>query len=580
MSRGACHSARGFVYLELVSCGWISSFAVPSRRARLVTRLASLAALGTLGVLAPGCVDEAEPSVPCGRLAPIDPEQAAVASGPTVVALADRSGRVKVVRKCSDCAEDELRSYTLDLGDRPDQIMLTGSGDWLVYRSGDRLFKLDISQLGEPTTTDPDQLPRFDVGDGAVEIVGTLRSGDWIVFRDMDGLRAFDAAADQDLEPETARPFRLGDGSMDLRAVALGERNLVARRVLAGGDEELYLVRVNPSVKHDHGGPAGRGTVERLGRGRFSRVEITRGPTPDALGEPDPTGNLPIDEFVVATAGAGSDASTVVYRVEDGSLSDRFRGAVATSRRHLDSIPGLSAFHPSGDRIAYLTPAGSLAMRSLRSQGACLVRSAGTGEHVVAGFSADGLLYFQSEESGEGSGRNRVFAHDPTRRETTSLTPGEGSQTLAAVPAVAGTDTTGKPTPWAMTVRDGYYSMWAGEAMTAVGIDQEELRFVPRLDTGLWMLDAPVDGEEPVFRNLELTRLDTVPVGVGELELDDTPPTDATTGKAFTHQYAGAQRLCLSAARPGAWSTRCATTENPVTFMQTGLPETEQPLTP
>ncbi len=566
------------MYLDHVSCGWISSFAAPTRRASLVTRLASLAALGALALLAPGCVDEAEPSVPCGRLAPIDPEQSAVASGPTVIALADRLGRVTIVRQCEDCSEDELRSHTLELGDTPDQIMLTGSGNWLVYRSGDRLFKLDLSPLADPASTGP--LPRFDVGEGAVELVGTLRSGDWIVFRDVDGLRAFDADADQDLEPETARPFRLGSDDLDLRAVALGERNLVARRVLDGGEQELYLVRVNPSVKHDRGGPEGRGSVERLGRGEFSRVVITRGPTPDVLGEADPTGQLPIDEFVAATSGQGEDAHTVVYRVEDGELSDRFHGAIATSRRPLDSIPGLSAFHPGGDRLAYLTPAGSLAMRSLHSQGACMVRSASTGEHLVAGFSADGFLYFQSSEDGEGGARNRVFAHDPTRRETTALSPADQSQTLAAVPAVAGVDSTGRAKPWAITVRDGYFAMWAGEAAPSVSVPQEELRFLPRLDSGLWMLDAPVDEEEPVFRNLQLRRMDTLPNGVDELEVDETPPTDATTGGPFTHRYAGAQRLCLSATRPGAWSTRCATTEDPVTFMQTGLPETEQPFTP
>src|SRR5690606_35703671 len=117
----------------------------------------------------------------------------------------------------------------------------------------------------------------------------------------------------------------------------------------------------------------------------------------------------PGDETLVLSEGRGTEASVQVFHVGSRVLLDAFEGDLVSSRernqrRAVEEVPGLRAISPSGEQLAYRTTAGSLSVRMLAEQGSCLVRNTnrmGTGaepsrragDHAVAGFSADGLLY-------------------------------------------------------------------------------------------------------------------------------------------------------------------------------------------
>ena len=86
-------------------------------------------------------------------------------------------------------------------------------------------------------------------GDVTVDsLVGALRGGDWIVVRSAGRLVAWDVDAELG-DPGYLRPLG-GDGE-NLLSVALGDRHIVARRILGGGEEELVLIPVNPSRRND-----------------------------------------------------------------------------------------------------------------------------------------------------------------------------------------------------------------------------------------------------------------------------------------------------------------------------------------
>ena len=66
--------------------------------------------------------------------------------------------------------------------------------------------------------------------------------------------------------------------------------------------------------------------------------------------------------------GRGAEATVLVFHVKSGELIDRFQGEVVSSRqennrRAIEELPGLHAVAPSGDRLAYRTVSGALAVR-------------------------------------------------------------------------------------------------------------------------------------------------------------------------------------------------------------------------
>src|SRR5690606_1727464 len=146
-----------------------------------------------------------------------------------------------------------------------------------------------------------------------------------------------------------------------------------------------------------------------LARGkRFDRVIITTGPSPADYGDPwELQHEVPTDVQVIATTGQGSSARTLIYAVSDTDQIANFEGAVLSSPMPLEDIAGLSAVSPSGTHLAYITPRGSLALRNLdpdhQGDSACMIRPATAAKHALAGFAADGTLYFESSERSRGS---------------------------------------------------------------------------------------------------------------------------------------------------------------------------------
>ncbi|HLT38203.1 MAG TPA: hypothetical protein VK034_18085, partial [Enhygromyxa sp.] len=392
--------------------------------------LAAVAAVGSLSA----CGLDSEPASVCGSLdLAVAQTRSFDGETPTVVALSDGAGRITVVRSCEqpgEC-EAELVTQTIDRGVIPDQLLLTASGRWLTYRVGTDLYRVDLEH--------PEQNP---VGiSGVHELVGSLRGGDWLIYRTWgqdtntsDGtppvheseLWAYYAGEEQLLDdqgnPEPRPHFRIGAG-VDLRVAAMGHRHVVARRILGNGEEQLYLVRIAPARRHDELGSSTRGKPILLARGKqFTRVLITAGPSPAERGDPQEfQHDVPIDVRVIATSGEGSSARTLVYAVSDATQIANFEGAVVSSPIALQDVAGLGAVSPSGTHLAYITARGSLALRDLEGQDSCMVRPANAARHTLAGFAADGTMYFESVERGRpaisgavGPDASIVYAYDPS----------------------------------------------------------------------------------------------------------------------------------------------------------------------
>lgn len=571
-----------------------------------VTAVASLAA----------CTLDSEPANVCGSLdLGVAHTRSFEHDARTVVALSDPNsggaGRITVVRACeqlADC-EAELVTQSIALDDVPEQLLLTASGRWLTYRVGPDLFRLDLEH--------PEEKPVGGPG-GVHELVGSLRGGDWLIYRTW-GDDAF--ANDQDDtppvheselwayyvgdtsqlpladdgEPESRPHFRIGQGNdFDLRVAAMGHRHVVARRLLGNGEEELYLVRIAPARRHDELGSSSRGKPILLARGkRFSRVLITSGPSPAERGDPwEFEHDVPVDVRVIATSGAGSSARTLVYAVSDATQIANFEGAVVSSPIPLEDVAGLSAVSPSGTHLAYITPRGSLALRDLESHDACMIRPATAARHVLAGFAADGTLYFESIERGRseingaaGPDAEIVYAYDPKTEQFTALTDDQHTWRLYAVPPRRYETEDGRLIPWAIVAMDGFYAA-RPSAPKPQPLYYDEVSFLPRGDESLWLLE----GEEgDGFDDLNRLTVRRVQPGVtgesGPLELDGetADPTVLDNGvlrERFTRTYSRKSSVCVStsqsASRTTPWATSCSTPDKPTSYLDSGVPQGEQ----
>lgn len=544
-----------------------------------------------------GCGLDGEPSDPCELLDLAgDHTRAADASNPAVVAFSNGDGTLTVLRTCAalGSCEGELLQQTIHTQNGvPEQIMMTGSGRWLTYRVGRGLWSVDLDgeheEQGGPGDVD--------------EVVGSLRGGDWIVYRsnagissDENQLWAYYAGHEDDLLGDDGeqidRPhFRIGAG-LDLRVAALGHRHLVARRLLGNGDEELYLVRIAPARRHDDDSTYEKGEPLLLARGhRFSRVVITEGRSPADHGDPyEFQHDVPTDVAVVATAGVRvthdngkqsrdyDDARTLVYRVSDLTQVANFSGAVVSSTLDLDDIAGLSAVSPDGSHLAYRTPRGSLALRNLETQRSCMVRPASSGaEHLVAGFGADGTLYFESRE------RNHelVYAYDTAHADQTRLSDKTGVWRLKAAPPQAYVDETGERHPWAVVAFSGFHA--ASEGRTEP-IPYDDVNFLPRDDETLWLLDGKEGDAFDEFNELSLRRIQPGFDGAAmAFETESADPSVQVEGEAgassFTYTYTGKSTVCMSASQAASqttpWASQCSTPDRPTRYLNNGLPENE-----
>ncbi|NVB41500.1 hypothetical protein G6O69_26920 [Pseudenhygromyxa sp. WMMC2535] len=576
--------------------------------------------------LAPSaCSLDAEPSDPCGAIDFTPTTARSLEDASTVMTLSRGDGWITILRACPEllgCAA-ELRVQRLYVGAEPDQLLLSGSGRWLSYRVGASLFRVDL----EADSITPQGGPG-DVG----ELVGSLRGGDWIVYRswgeagpaggtDESELWAYYLGELPDTEDLTERPhFRL-DAGLDLRVAALGHRHVVARRLLGDGREELYLIRVAPARNHDVLGGTEIGVPLELASGqRFSRILITEGPSPRELGESEEfLDELPLDVEVVATSGGrvGTNGPgtpiTRVFRVSDRQLVDTIHGAdVRTSMAALEDVQGLSAVSPDGSHLIYLTERGSLALHDLEDQRSCMLRPAASGfEHVLAGFGADGTIYF---ESIEGSGKDQVYAYDAATRELTPLTHDEDDfWRLYAVPPAPHVDEDGRVSPWVVVANAGLY---AAQALAPPRkLDYGEAGFLPRGDAGLWLLEA---ADTDTAHRLSLRRIQpqsgpslaltfdtqSADPSVEFVELPDPndpndpnggqmlgaralegtldeEQDDPVLGERFTMTYGSSHQVCVSASQATnattPWSGRCSNEDRQTLYLDTGLPEGEQP---
>lgn len=479
-------------------------------------------------------------------------------TSPTVLAYS-RGNELFVLDGCDAQACSERLVTTRD--EAPEQLLLTGSGRWLTWVSGSELLRIDLAAPAgtAPITTAIDATQ--------VELIGSLRGGDWIVFRSWaqsSDPTATPSARSSELFAryvgddaafpfdDAAKTIRIDAG--EFRVVALGHRNLVVRKSLGEGREALYLVRIAPSFRQDEHGAAQIGETLLLAHGpAFSRVLVVSGRTPDELGDLDAFPQLANDTLVLATSGTGPHARTLVYDIRNLDLVANFEGALATSLLPLQDVSGLRALAPDQRHVAYVTPTGALALRDLDTQLSCALRAGASGPpdddaegHVVAGFASDGTLYVQSRERGflddldvRVREFDRVYAIDTVTQHATLLSESPNRLPLRAVPHGY------VDAPWAVVASSGNFATLTGAAHTSAiqSIGFADAAFLGRDAASLWVLgaDARDEGYSMQLRRVSVTQ---------GLEHSDLHAVD----------YADDQRVCVSIAQAshGApWATQC-----------------------
>lgn len=496
-----------------------------------------------------GCDGLSDPSTPCGTLELGDAEPGTMVSHRRAPVLAWAGGSVGnttnepfvlhyecgTATEAADLdAECVLRRTTLaDLGAGQNAVLVTSAGEYVLStdRGEQQLhvfrFNPDGSLEGE---RDDDgraigqRIPLRD--DLPVELLASLRGSNWVIGLDEDRQmrRYWPGQRDAELvAPELP----------NLTLATVGEQNIIGRVRHGSGDDSLYLVPIDEELS-DHLEP------RLLLRGRpATRVVIG-----------------PRDENVAITLGHGDTAQTLVFRIPDGELLDRFDGELISGREDMTETTGLRAVSPDGSHLAYKTAAGSVALRDVSSGSACLVRSAKTsGTTRLAGFSAEGLLYFESEF---GPGETSISVWNASDRYLAVLSTAEVGARLAAVPSRTPRDAM----PWAVGVRSGSY-MALADSQPPENIGLDEAVFIPRDDADLWVLGSDSlsgGGRRIDVRRLTSSMTPAATLRFGKLESaehetgnDDNPETHETLGVVV----AGPQTACLSTGTPGTRAYSC-----------------------
>ena len=502
-----------------------------------------------------------------------------------VLALSDHAN-VSVIRMIDGDLDTEhvtVRSSS-NTHVRPDQIMLTASGRRLIYRVGSDMYSVEVEDIFSDLF-DPDEVPREGFY-GIDEIVGTLRDGDWIVYRTWamndpttpgapghasdSELWAIYVGDEADLPEQQAANFRLGPGH-DLRVVAMGHRHVVARELFDAETEALYLIPVAPDPASDELPWNTVGDALLLTTGAsFERVLVTEGPIPNPGGVV--YDQVPTDALVIATTGADADARTLLFTVADRSLVANFEGGVVTSRIARETISGIDAVSPDGSHLAYLTPDGGLALRDLEAGRSCMVRPAVGFEHKLAGFAADGTLYFESRERQRiyDNGKHRtktvehVYAYAPHSQDLSRLTRDEENHRLRAAPPARDGDA-----PWAVVAGND------GQAEVArAGLSSDVQRTNVEETSYLALARASGEGRGDLW-TLQSRPRDQAE---GDQLLISRVGPDGVIEELHDHHYSSS--VCVSTSQATGWTTpwatRCSSSSSPQDFLNNGLPQTEQ----
>lgn len=426
-----------------------------------------------------------------------------------------------------DCT---LRRWKLDGLKSGNAVMLTSAGNYVVAtdraESLLRWYPLHPPKFreGEPNTIVSENRPLD--RETPVRLLVSLRNSDWVIARDADGrLRRFLAGR---YHSDLVAPDHDA-----MKVVATGERHVVGR-IQHGGSDELFLIPIDDTISHVDRGPI------RLARtGEVSRVVITPG-----------------DDAVAFTVGTGSDAQTNVYRVpneyqEQADLIDAFSGEMISGRQPLSDLPGMRAVSPDGTHLAFRTPRGSLALRDLESASACVVETTRRNDLRMAGFSAQGVLYFETEHA---RGESSINAWEPSARRRSSLGEPNGGYRLAQLPA------RDLGSPWAVAVRDGVYAA-VQPGGDVQGLQLDDAVFLPRDDAQLWAVSSrALDiGRDVAVRKLRPSWSD------GARKFSNEATEDVAAVRL------GSGHVCMSSGEPGAWAYQCGK-PNDRTFMSSAPP--------
>ncbi|MBK6916871.1 MAG: hypothetical protein IPH07_05685 [Deltaproteobacteria bacterium] len=519
------------------------------------------------------CGQISDPAVPCSAIAIDEARAATVAAQPgaAVIAMSDaprpwivhwrcppspgRDVEPSVALGCSyqrTYLESELSAVPAGAAERGHQLRddivpLGGGSTLLVTSTGRFVVAVDLAESElrtwriDPWAEDPvhEIYSRAIGGDDAAQLVAGMRGSDMVLVRDTSReLRWLEAATG------IARP--VAPDHPQLKIVAIGESYVVGREVVDGDHDRVVLVPIGEDHEFD-------GVVDLPLAQDLSRVEITAD-----------------DAYVVVTSGEGEGAETSVYGIPDGDRVDRFSGSAVNGNVPLEVLPGLRATTPDGVHLAYRTSTGALAMRELGAGSACLVRSASAGDHSLAGFAADGMLYMQADGA---YSESHLLAFDPTTRRMTALDPDTSGHHLVAVPPRLAD----RAQPWAVGVHEGSYAaMRAGGG--AMGLGLKSPVFVPRLDdaNALWVGDTYEDASDRTrfgMRRIQHTDAGFVPLD------QSIAPIDVGGGHidASLTFLSSNERPCLSTGTPGGWAYQCGNPRSGGFLANAPAPGSENP---
>lgn len=511
--------------------------------------------LGLTVGLVTGCDDLSDPSTPCGALELGDAEPGAVVSRSHAPVLAMAGGNADPFVLYYDCGGSDpesgseptqgctLRRADLEGLSGRNAVMVTSAGGYVLATDRNAQLLITYSFDGidiarEVVALDNDGVP--------AELLGSLRNSNWVVGLD----------ADRELvryRPTAQTGTRVAPDIDGLTLATVGEQYIVGRVWHDTDDSSLYLVPVDDTLPELRYGP------KLLMRGADpSRIVMTPG-----------------DEHVAVTLGSGDSAYTLVFRVPDGALVDRFEGALVSGREEMTETVGLRAVSPDGSHLAYKTHAGSIALRELGTASACLVRSAHTsGETTLAGFSAEGLLYFETES---GPGRTAISAWNPSERSLSVLSKPDAGARLVAVPSRTDEDAL----PWAVGVRSGSY-MALADSQPPESLALDSAVFIPRDDPELWVLDA--ESLDSGTRKLDLRRITArrnPDAALRYAELDSPAhQVDQQQRNSLDIVLSAPQTACLSTGTPGARAYACGSGGDDRFLAGATSPKGEDPIRP
>ncbi len=507
------------------------------------------------GGLSTGCDAARDPSTPCGALQLGDADPGAVVNRrrAPVLAMAGGSGEPFVLHfVCAspDADEDdcELRRETLEgIGGGENAVLVTSAGDYIVATDRDeaRLHVYSFSDTGVLQRHPGDLV--LDDRELPVELIASLRNSNWIIGLDRERHMRRYMPTQQSADLVAAE---LGD---KLTLATVGEQHIIGRVRHGEGDEALYLIPVDESLDVHH-------APTLLMRGRAA-TRIVVGPR---------------DEHVAITLGHQDNAQTLVFRVPDGTLIDRFGGELISGREDLTETVGLRAVSPDGSHLAYKTAAGSVALRDIDSNSACLVRSSTIGgDAKIAGFSAEGMLYFESEV---GVGNATISAWDPAERYLAVLSTPEEDAHLVAVPSL----TPSEALPWAVGVHSGTY-MALADSQPATRLDLHTAVFIPRDDPKLWVLDSErinAGGRRVDVHRVTARTMPDASLRYGEIEGAEHAGPNGDPRDSLGVTVSGPQRACMSTGTPGARAYACGSGNDDRFLSGATAPQGEDPVRP